>query len=202
MTEPRENSQDLRDALLDRALASYTPSAPHDGFHERLQARLTAESGPPCRTSFPMPWVWATPVIVAAALALVAILHFRPIPIPLNRQPNPAGSTARANTDGNTDAVSVRPHQSGPPFQAKQAAHGKHPVKATELAGLRQMRAASHPAPEEPLTGEEKLLLRIVQKGDSQQMAMLNPQVREKQEAESEAEFKKFVEQSTTGERE
>jgi len=64
------------------------------------------------------------------------------------------------------------------------------------------MRAVSHPAPEEPLTGEEKLLLRIVQKGDSQQMAMLNPQVREKQEAESEAEFKKFVEQSTTGERE
>ena len=64
------------------------------------------------------------------------------------------------------------------------------------------MRAASHPAPEEPLTREEKLLLRVVQKGDSQQMAMLNPQVREKQEAESEAEFKKFVEQSTTGERE
>jgi hypothetical protein len=202
MTEPRENSQDLRDALLDRALASYTPATPREGFQVRLQARLTAESEPPRRPSFSMQWAWATPAIVATALAVAAILLFRPIPVPLKRQPSPTTSAARANTGGDTDAVSVRPHQSGAAAQAKRAAHGKRPVKATELASLRQMRTVSHPAPEEPLTREEKLLLRIVQKGDSQQMAMLNPQVREKQEAESEAEFKKFVEQSTTGERE
>jgi hypothetical protein len=58
------------------------------------------------------------------------------------------------------------------------------------------MRAASHPAPQAPLTQEEKLLLRIVHAGDPQQMAMLNPEIRARQEAENEAEFQEFVEQS------
>jgi hypothetical protein len=58
------------------------------------------------------------------------------------------------------------------------------------------MRAPSHPAPEAPLTQEEKLLLRAVHTGDPQVMAMLNPEVRARQEAESEAEFRKFIEQS------
>ena len=52
------------------------------------------------------------------------------------------------------------------------------------------------------MTEEEKLLLQVVHKGDAQEMAMLNPAVREKQEAEEEAEFHKFVEQSIKGESE
>jgi hypothetical protein len=58
------------------------------------------------------------------------------------------------------------------------------------------MHAPSHPAPVAPLTNEEKLLLRAVHTGDPQVMAMLDPEVRARQEAESDAEFQKFVEQS------
>jgi hypothetical protein len=58
------------------------------------------------------------------------------------------------------------------------------------------MRAPSHPAPEVPLTQEEKLLLRAVRTGDPQVIAMLNPEERARQEAASEAEFQEFVEQS------
>jgi hypothetical protein len=59
------------------------------------------------------------------------------------------------------------------------------------------MRAPSYPAPTAPLTNEEKLLLRAVHTGDPQVMALLNPEVRARQEAESEAEFLKFVDSST-----
>ena len=52
------------------------------------------------------------------------------------------------------------------------------------------------------MTQQEMHLLRIVHKGDAQGMAMLNPAIREKQEAEDEAEFHKFVEQSIKGESE
>jgi hypothetical protein len=58
------------------------------------------------------------------------------------------------------------------------------------------MRAPSHPAPEAPLTNEEKLLLRAVHTGDPQVIAMLNPEERARQEAASEAEFQRFVKQS------
>jgi len=58
------------------------------------------------------------------------------------------------------------------------------------------MHAPSHPAPEAPLTDEEKLLLRVVRLGDPQVTAMLDHEVRARQEAEQEAEFQQFVEQS------
>jgi hypothetical protein len=64
------------------------------------------------------------------------------------------------------------------------------------------MRAASHPAPEAPLTQEERLLLRIVHRGDPEELAMLNPQIRAQRDAESEAEFLKFVDESTKGDSE
>jgi len=70
------------------------------------------------------------------------------------------------------------------------------PISAADAVLLREMRAPSHPAPEAPLTSEEKLLLRVVHTGDPQLMAMLDPEERAKQEAASEAEFQKFVEQS------
>jgi hypothetical protein len=71
-------------------------------------------------------------------------------------------------------------------------------ISAADVLLFREMRAASHPAPEAPLTKEEKLLLRAVHTGDPQVMAMLDPEVRARQEAESEAEFQKFVNQSGT----
>jgi hypothetical protein len=67
---------------------------------------------------------------------------------------------------------------------------------------LAEMRAPSHPAPEAPLTQEERLLLRAVHLADPRVMAMLNPEVRARQEAESEAEFQAFVNQSGKGDSE
>ena len=72
----------------------------------------------------------------------------------------------------------------------------EQPISAAEAVLLREMHAPSHPAPIEPLTQEEKLLLRAVHTGDPQVLAMLNPEVRARQEADSKAEFQQFIEQS------
>ena len=80
--------------------------------------------------------------------------------------------------------------------RANRPLHRDQFVSAIDAVSYQEMRAASHPAPEEPLTQEEKLLLRLVHKGEPQVMAMLNPEIREMQDAQSEAEFNQFVEQS------
>jgi hypothetical protein len=92
-----------------------------------------------------------------------------------------------------------------PAYRVRVAAEVKRPgdedqaVSALDRRALEEMRAASHPAPEEPLTQQERLLLRIVHKGDPEEIAMLNPEVREREAAEGEAEFRKWVEQSVKG---
>jgi hypothetical protein len=50
----------------------------------------------------------------------------------------------------------------------------------------------SFPAPEAPLTEQERLLLRIVHRGDPVEVAMLNPQELAREEALEAAEFQRF----------
>jgi hypothetical protein len=70
-------------------------------------------------------------------------------------------------------------------------------TRASDLAILRDIRAPSHPAPEAPLTEEEKILLRVAQTGDAEEFAMLNPEMRARQDAQMEADFERFVAQSS-----
>jgi hypothetical protein len=60
------------------------------------------------------------------------------------------------------------------------------------------MHAASFPAPPMPLTEQEKLLLRIVHRGDPVEMAMLDPAVRAARDAEEKADVARFFERPTT----
>jgi hypothetical protein len=73
-------------------------------------------------------------------------------------------------------------------------------IRAEDSLALREMMAPSHPAPPMPLTKEEKLLLRVVHKGDPAELAMLDPEVRARLIADSRAEFQKFFEPATTRE--
>ncbi|MGD0443785.1 MAG: hypothetical protein ABSA39_07605 [Edaphobacter sp.] len=57
---------------------------------------------------------------------------------------------------------------------------------------LSETRAASFPAPPMPLTDQEKLLLRLAHKNDPVELAMLDPKLRELQDAEDQAEFQSF----------
>ena len=75
-------------------------------------------------------------------------------------------------------------------------------VRGKDSVTLREMRTASFPAPPMPLTDQEKLLLRVAHRGDPEELAMLNNEMRAKQEAQGKAEFQKFFEPSTTGDNE
>ena len=77
------------------------------------------------------------------------------------------------------------------------AARKRVRTNASDLAILRDMRAPSHPAPEAPLTEEEKILLRVAHTGDAEEFAMLNPEMRARQDAQMEADFERFVAQSS-----
>jgi len=115
------------------------------------------------------------------------------------------GQTASEKTVG----VQQEPAPSNRPIEPiRQAARSKaprrpeHQVSDGDAVLLSEMRAPSHPAPQAPLTNEERLLLRAVHLGDPQVIAMLNPEVRAREEAESEAEFQRFVNQSGKGDSE
>jgi hypothetical protein len=60
------------------------------------------------------------------------------------------------------------------------------------------MGAANHPAPPMPLTEQERLLLRIVHKGDPVEMAMLDPMQRAARNVEERTEFQRFFGEATS----
>ncbi len=60
----------------------------------------------------------------------------------------------------------------------------------------------NHPAPEAPLTDEERLLLRIAHRGAPEQFAVLNPDARDAQARSDKADFRKFFGPTPTGDSE
>jgi hypothetical protein len=66
------------------------------------------------------------------------------------------------------------------------------PVRGGDSVAAREARAVSYPAPPMPLTEQERLLLRVVHKGDPEELAMLNPVVRAARDAADKAEVEKF----------
>lgn len=77
------SEQDELDALLDCALASYTPAHPRPGLEDRVHARLNATAGSTQgRERIPMLWVWASATAFAALLLVGLTLrpHARPVP--------------------------------------------------------------------------------------------------------------------------
>ncbi len=70
-------------------------------------------------------------------------------------------------------------------------------VRRDDSLALREVRAASRPAPPLPLTKQEKLLLRVARTAGPEELAMLNPDERARRRAESDAEFQQFFGKST-----
>jgi len=203
--QPRDLHGSL-DALLERrldeALVSYTPTEPRIGLEERIRARLAAEgqaSQP--RRRMTLRWLWPASAVLAAISVAVIVHDWRTSAGP-RQQPNRASVGPSAEASRSRQETHPVPRPVAGSAKPRGTRHRGPELSAIDLAAVQEMRAPSHPAPEMPLTEEEKLLLRIVHKGDPMEIAMLNAEVREKQEAESEAEFHKWVEQSTKGERE
>lgn len=88
------------------------------------------------------------------------------------------------------------------PVRRARAVHrgAERVVRTSEaVLAVSEMRARSEPAPVAPLTEEERLLRRVARKGDVEQVAMLDPMVREAREAKDMAEGERFVAGLTKG---
>ena len=130
-------------------------------------------------------WAWAMAMAgVAAALLFIAISsihrHGQPpaqaqqhvLPAETARDAQPATLLSQKPIEFNK---AVAPRRTG----AR--------IRSEEAVLLSDLHTPSHPAPEAPLTQEEKLLLRVVHKGDPQVIAMLDPEERARQEAKAKA---------------
>lgn len=149
--------------------------------------------------------LWSGSIAVAGVMAVslvIAVSNHGRIPTPPKTRATASGMSFQVARAGVLQAVhspstdpSARIRSATPSLKVRlKSVH--------DSASLTETRAASHPAPIAPLTQEEKLLLRIAHRGNPEELAMLNPQVQAQRDAESEAEFLKFVDESTKGDSE
>lgn len=204
---------------IQRVLAGLRDAEAPPGMERRIvdalenrASGLTASSWRDWRPSWPAIWArfvvtqsWAGRIAVTAVLVIcveVAVKNFGHITKEPKLHSNVAGLLPQAVRAG--DRQTVQPPSTDSSGRVRNATPVRRVRQSSvhDSAALTEMRAVSHPAPEAPLTEEEMLLVRIAHRADPQELAMLNPQVRARRDAESEAEFLKFVDDSTKGDSE
>jgi hypothetical protein len=74
---------------------------------------------------------------------------------------------------------------------------GDSAADSEDSIAMSEMRAPSLPAPPMPLTEQERLLLRMAHKNDPVELAILDPKLRELQDAQEKAEFQRFFARAT-----
>jgi hypothetical protein len=143
-------------------------------------------------------WAWRAALGCAIAVSLALALAHRHGHNPTHSKLPSVSTRPLLAADSGQHAQNAHLHSHAliTPTRAKIPARKTHLLDATDSVSLREMRAVSHPAPKAPLTQQERLLLQIAHAGNPHEIAMLNPVIRARQEAEEQADFHKFVEQS------
>ncbi|MGA3344566.1 MAG: hypothetical protein ABSC76_06775 [Terracidiphilus sp.] len=190
------------DEAIDKVLAGLRDVEAPAGMERRILA--AAEAGTAVHGAAVSRWAsrvaMAGMIVLSFTLAIPAIKWHGHLATEAQRHALPAPSAKGAQAASAPPRELITPART--PTRIAAPRRKARPVNAADALLLAEMRAPSHPAPEEPLTNEERLLIRAVHLGDTQVMAMLNPEVRARQEAESEAEFQRFAEQSGKGDSE
>jgi hypothetical protein len=178
---------------IDKVLAGLRDAEAAPGMERRILEAVEARAlqRPVARP----PWAWSAAFAgVVAVSILVAIATIHRHEQPPAQAHLPAIPTEPAS--GPQPALLQPPGTAAPTRSGNRQRKKPATISAADALLLSEMRAPSHPAPEAPLTEEEKLLLRAVRTGDPQVIAMLDPEERARQDAAGEAEFQKFLGQS------
>ena len=151
-------------------------------------------------------WVWAGAAVACAGVLLLALSSVQ------GRRAYRAGqeiAVRSGNRSGNRLAgtslspAPVAASRAGvaPIVRISEGADAGRPAASARVRSERVSsrhvslrRARSLPAPEPPLTEEEKLLQRVARSGNQQEMALLNREVQAKEEASARAQFRAFAE--------
>jgi hypothetical protein len=199
------------DEAMERVLAGLRDAEAPAGMERRILEAVQSSAPRKREWSLALPWRVAgmrtCAIAVAGVVAVSSMVYWTAL------REHRAGSGSRESRSqmvpGSTPYPTVQRATAGVnPTLPERLAVGEREktpirrarfVRGEKSAALQETQAANHPAPEAPLTEEEKLLLRIAHKGDPMEIAALNPVLWAKRDAEEQAEVKKFFEPSTKG---
>jgi hypothetical protein len=196
--------RDERDEAIDAALKALREVAPPEGMEERVAGRLERAVEVAGRDSATRGW-WSGAACGAAvatlAIGVVIFAQHRWGATPETRQAvarvagrQDAGALATAYAKhGSTDTGRGAPCASRISQRAHIAAVSPGVVVVPTAGELRaETTAPSKPAPELPLTEQERELVRLARTVDPKQLVALDDTTQAKMEAEDAAEFERF----------
>lgn len=196
---------------VSKVLTALKNAEPPPGMEDRILKALAqteaVRSGRQPPRPIPMPArIWSFPPQLAYSLAATALIA---IALGVWLAPRQAATRHPApEVSSQTSVPAAFPPVAGPKHQAAaripstrrpHTAHPLRPALTPVSPAEAQPAPESFPAPEAPLTAQEKLLLRILHQGDAEELAALNPTLRAARDAEDAAEFDEFFKPRTTG---
>jgi hypothetical protein len=193
------------DETIDRVLSGLREVDPPQGMERRIAQTL--QLGVPERRYAVLPKLlipsrfmdnrsWPMALVSAAIVAsVIAWTSLRPHRIShetSSSQKHPAPANVRTPNAPLQAANSIQRFRKATTSSRPTSVRAEKSISSHELA-------ANHPAPEAPLTEQEKLLLKIAHRSDPQEIAALNPLLWSARDAEEKAEVKTFFEPAKTG---
>lgn len=157
------------DAKIDKLLTALREAEPSRGMQRRILAAIEAREEPAVGR------LWGMLLRSAIALSLVCAIFI----------------TGHSLWRVSTPEMIVATQAPGP----ERIPHEAATVAPRIVSRQRHVRAAqlvSCPAPPLPLTGQERLLLRLARGKDEEDLAILNPDVRAAQSAKATQQFQQF----------
>lgn len=199
----KQRRDDALDAQIDSALNALREAVPPGGLHARVlhRARRAAH---PSRHSSALPWKFAAAICVMVVTATIAIEHrndpsrrseaaqiLRAQSGPVAKGKHPPSLQALPHESpvaSNQHQLGFAPTRSQPPVKS-----GRQRLAPAEEVAYAEMNAPSKPAPEMPLTKQEKLLLRVAHRADtSSQVAELRRPVWPLRDPDQDDNFEQF----------
>jgi hypothetical protein len=207
-----------RDEAVDRVLAALRDAAPPEGMETRLHQRLTQAAALPQPAAARLPAVvscwkaifagstlagaWARGALTGAAVALLTVAAV--LLLQRSSRPNLAHPQTAANYSAAPHAIApTTPASSSPQVAPTAQPRGlpclsPHLLRADTPATVSSESyrpasfAPSRPAPELPLTAQERELARLAQTADPRLLAALAPETQARLDAQETDNFNKF----------
>jgi hypothetical protein len=174
----------MRDAdeAIDRLMAGLRDAEPSPGMKRRIFEAMDARQG--TRSAWFLRPSVAASLVCAAALAASLIVTTR-----VNQRSHTPASAADVRQQTQPLAVT---HKA--PIEPRRTAARVTARRPRDLPAGSVMQSAGYPAPPLPLTEQEKMLLRVAQRNDAQNKALLNPDFQAAQSAKNTEQFQHFFE--------
>jgi hypothetical protein len=205
------------DEAIERVLAGLRDAESPEGMNRRILDAMR-DGASEKRKRRPM-WLATRPsligsrtwAIAAAGIVVVAsLIYWTTSPshrighdsVAVKRQEIPAKIPVSKTQATVAHAVQSMPEK--PTVESRHKTNARRPIRQQEPTQQHEMVSENHPAPEAPLTEQERMLLRFAHRADPQQLEAFNPAIQsarslwDAQEKEEKAEFQRFFEPLTT----